>query len=266
MVTELPTVLTEERRQRIAQMVESNGSISYGELERFLGVSRMTLYRDFKVLEGLNRLRCVRGGAVRIEGVVAPEPLPSKKRSQHRKEKEAIGRYAVQHFVKEGDFVVLEAGTTVACTLKYLGKPGVTLISNGLEVIREATALLPTVTVMGCGGILREPSYTFVGPQAEAFFAQLRAHTVFLSGSGLSLDDGLTDPNPLEIQVKRAMVACAQQLVVLVDSSKFGTRSLLQTLPLDKVQILVTDDQISPRFASEISNRGIELHIAKARD
>jgi DeoR/GlpR family transcriptional regulator of sugar metabolism len=265
MVAEIPTVLTEERRQRIAQMVESNGSISYGDLERSFEVSRMTLYRDLKVLEALNRLRCVRGGAVRVEGI-APEPLPSKKRSQHRKEKEAIGRYAVQHFVKEGDFVVLEAGTTVACTLKYLGKPGVTLISNGLEVIREATALLPTVTVMGCGGILREPSYTFVGPQAEAFFAQLRAHTVFLSASGLSLDDGLTDPNPLEIQVKRAMVACAQQLVVLVDSSKFGTRSLLQTLPLDKIQTLVTDDRVPDRFANQIRNLGIELHIAKTRE
>jgi len=262
MVAAIPTVLTEERRQRIAQMVESNGSISYRDLERSFGVSRMTLYRDLKALEGLSRLRCVRGGAVRVEGIITPEPMPSKKRSQHRKEKEAIGRYAVQHFVKEGDFVVLEAGTTVACTLKHLGKPGVTLISNGLEVIREATALLPTVTVMGCGGILREPSYTFVGPQAEAFFAQLRAHTVFLSASGISLDDGLTDPNPLEIQVKQAMVACAEQLVVLVDSSKFGIRSLLQTLPMDKIQILVTDDRIPERFANEIRKLGIELHIA----
>ena len=151
MVEEPSTVLTEERRQRIAQMVEAGGSINYAELERSFGVSRMTLYRDLKALEALGRLRCVRGGAVRVDGVIALEPLPAKKRGLHRREKEAIGRYAAQHFVREGDFVVLEAGTTVACMIKHLDKPGVTVISNGLETIREATALLPTVTLMGCG-------------------------------------------------------------------------------------------------------------------
>ncbi|MCX7783626.1 MAG: DeoR/GlpR family DNA-binding transcription regulator [Meiothermus sp.] len=198
-----------------------------------------------------------------MDNAVTPEPLPSKKRTLHRREKEVIGRYAAHHFVREGDFVVLEAGTTVACMLKHMGKPGVTLISNGLEIIREATSLLPTVTVMACGGILREPSYTFVGPQAEAFFSQLRAHTVFLSASGLTLEDGLMDPNPLEIQVKRAMANCAERVVILMDSSKFGTRSLLQTLPLDSIDALITDNGVPEKLAHEIRLRGIDFHIAK---
>ncbi|MDX2007454.1 MAG: DeoR/GlpR family DNA-binding transcription regulator [Meiothermus sp.] len=264
MVEELNSILAVERRKRIAQLVESNGSINYADLERSFGVSRMTLYRDLKALEGMNRLRCVRGGAVRLDNAVISEPMPSKKRALHRREKELIGRFAAQNFVREGDFIVLEAGTTAACMIKHLARPGVTLISNGLETIREATNLLPTVTVMGCGGILREPSYTFVGPQAEMFFAQLRAHTAFLSASGLTLENGLMDPNPLEIQVKRAMVACAERLVVLMDSSKFGVRSLLQTLPLDQVDVLITDDRITDKFAEELRARGIDLRVVLA--
>ena len=260
-VTEANPILTEERRQRIGQLVEVQGSVTYAELSRSFGVSRMTLYRDLKALEASGRLRSVRGGALRPDIAGAQEPVLAAKRALYRRQKEAIGRYAAQHFVREGDSVVLEAGTTVAQAVQYLGKPGVTLISNGLETIRQATALLPGVTVMACGGVLREPSFTFVGPQAESFFTQLRAHNVFLSASGLTLDVGLTDPNPMEIQTKRAMAACADRVVVLMDSSKFGVRSLLQTLPLEQIHVLVTDDQAPPHYLEELRRAGIDVRV-----
>lgn len=82
--------------------------------------------------------------------------------------------------------------------------------------------MLLTVTVMGCGGILGEPLYTFIDPQAETFFGQLRAATAFLSARGLSVGGELTDPNPLEIQTKRATVDCAHLVVEPMDSCNLG--------------------------------------------
>lgn len=263
MLEQTQPLLTEQRRLRIVQMVEAKGSVGYADLEASFGVSRMTLYRDLKALEKAGRVRCVRGGAIRLDSPELSEPLPSKKRTRYRREKEIIGRYAAQNFVKDGDLIVLEAGTTVGCMLKHLAKARVTLISNGLECISEAAALLPTVTVIGCGGILREPSFTFVGPQAEAFFRELRANTVFLSASGLTLEDGLMDPNPLEIQVKRAMVACAERVIVLLDSSKFGKRSLLQTIPLTSVDVLITDDRATSGLRDTIGALGVDVRVVQ---
>jgi DeoR/GlpR family transcriptional regulator of sugar metabolism len=67
------------------------------------------------------------------------------------------------------------------------------------------------------------------------------ARTCFLSATGLAFPAGFTDPNPLEIQVKRAMAKSAGQVVMLLDSTKLGVRSLSRILPIEEVDILVTD-------------------------
>ena len=70
---------------------------------------------------------------------------------------------------------------------------------------------------MCCGGMLREKSRTMVGPQAETFFANFHANKFFLGATGINPIDGVTDPNPLEIQVKRAMHNCAEQTILLLE-------------------------------------------------
>ena len=59
-VTEANPILTEERRQRIGLLVEVQGSVTYAELSRSFGVSRMTLYRDLKALEAKIRAQARR--------------------------------------------------------------------------------------------------------------------------------------------------------------------------------------------------------------
>jgi DeoR/GlpR family transcriptional regulator of sugar metabolism len=60
----------------------------------------------------------------------------------------------------------------------------------------------------------------------------------------------LTDPDPLESEVKRAMVRRAQHATLLVDGSKFGRAALTQIATLDDVAIVlaadVPDDRLEP--------------------
>jgi DeoR/GlpR family transcriptional regulator of sugar metabolism len=94
--------------------------------------------------------------------------------------------------------------------------------------------LTPAVSVYCCGGMLRPVAYTFVGPQAEEYFRTVNAATCFLSATGLTLAEGITDVSLLEIQVKRVMAASADRVIFLLDSSKFGVRSLARIVPLRK--------------------------------
>lgn len=251
-------MLTEERRQRIADLLDASGSVSNEELAEAFGVTRMTIYRDLKVLEASGRLRRVRGGAVADGG--SEEPVFHSKQSVHRSEKEAIAAYAARTFVRPRDLVFLEAGTTVTAMVRHLAPLAPTLVTNGLGIMNTAAKYVPQLTVMACGGILRERSLTFVGPQAEAFFGDVHAHTLFLSGTGLTIAEGLTDPNPLEVQVKRAMAGRAQQVVLLIDSSKFGVRSLLSILPFERIDHVVTDDGADSDLLAAITARGPTIH------
>lgn len=255
-------MLTAERRRSIVELIRKRGSISTGELVEHFDVSHMTIYRDLEALREHADVIRVRGGAVKVGVDVPSEPHYASKQALNEEKKELIARYAARTLVADGDIVILEAGTTVAAMARHLKQERLTLMTNGLETINVAKALLPAVTVICCGGMLREPSYTFVGPDAESFFQSVRAKTFFLGASGFTFPEGITDPNPLEIQVKRAMATSAERTVLLMDSSKFGVRSLKQVLPLAGISVIVTDPGVSEAHLAQLRDHGVEVCIA----
>jgi DeoR/GlpR family transcriptional regulator of sugar metabolism len=255
-------LMNEHRRQLIVNLVIAREAVTADELAAEFNVSHMTIWRDLTALEKANKLRRIRGGAVRLESVVQVEPLFSNKRSMNRDKKVAIARYAVEHFVHDNDIIILEAGTTAATMIEYLDHSNLTLITNGLATLKEAAPSIPDITLMSCGGILRDTSLTFVGPQAVSFFQNLRADTFFASATGITIHDGLTDPNPLEIQVKQAMANSARRIVALIDSTKFGVRSLAALCPVTAIQALITDDGAPAPDIAQLRALGIDVHIA----
>ena len=258
--TKMPT---EQRRRTIVNLVNKDGSVTSDVLSARFQVSTMTIWRDIRSLEEEGKILRVRGGAISLEEMRGPEPEYLSKRGIHSNLKEQIARYASAHFIDDGDILILEAGTTVAAMVKYLDQQGLTILTNGLETIQEARPLVPDTTVMSCGGILRDKAHTFSGPQAVSFFNNINARSLFLGATGLAFPEGITDPSPLEIEVKQAMAGSAQRIVLLVDSSKFGVRSLLPVIPLDRIDVVVTDEGIPDLYTEQLMKLGIDLHLVK---
>jgi DeoR/GlpR family transcriptional regulator of sugar metabolism len=263
-------LLTEQRRVQIAGLVDDLGSVTNGALASRFGVSLMTIWRDLAGLEEAGRLRRVRGGAVRMALRATPaesveqdaEPFYVSKQVVNQGKKDCIARFAAHHFIADGDIIFVEAGTTVAAMARHLPAfKHLTVVGNGLGTMNELAAQLPGITVFCCGGMLREVGLTFVGPQAEAYFRQINAHTCFLSATGITTAEGVTDPNLLEIQVKRAMAHSAGRIVLLMDSTKFGTRSLAKIFDMRDIDILVTDAAAPGEMLSEIAALGVQVHI-----
>ena len=125
--------------------------------------------------------------------------------------------------ITDGDIIIVEGGTTATAMAPYLAdKRDLTVVTNGLATAEEMRRYLSLdATIMCAGGILRPESSTFVGPLTEAFFREMHAHTLFLSATGLTLREGVTDPKMLETQVKRAMVASAGR--VMPETIPFGS-------------------------------------------
>lgn len=252
----------ELRREQIAAFVQEHSRATTEELGGAFGVSLMTVWRDLTALEEEGRVRRVRGGAARVERREDAEPLYDSKRVLNPTAKERIARYAAECFVKDGDILFMEAGTTVAAMAKYLANyQHLTVIGNGLGTMNELARLTPAVNVYCCGGMLRPVAFTFVGPQAEEYFRSINAMTCFLSATGITLTEGITDVSLLEIQVKRAMAASADQVVFLLDSSKFGVRSLARIVALDEVDVLITDTEAPPAFVEALQAQGIEVFL-----
>lgn len=254
-----------ERRQQIVRDLDVLDDTTIPRLSQKYGVSEMTIRRDLKVLEELGQIKRTYGGAVRWPAAGVEPVLVARERRQTlaRPQKGEIARLAAA-LVAHGDIVILEGGTTATAMAPFLAdKEDLTVVTNGLATCDELRRHLPLgATVICSGGILRPESATFVGPVAEGFFRQFHARRLFVSASGLTAQDGLTDPKMLEIQVKRAMIAAADEVIALVDSSKFGVRSLMKVADFDELHALITDDQASPVTLDALHARGLEVHVA----
>lgn len=254
-------LLRERRRREIADLIHKEGTVSSEDLAMEFNVSLMTIWRDLKALEEKDMIQRVHGGAAALDHATI-EPLYTKKQSINWRLKERIARYACEHFIHDGNIIVLEAGTTAMAMVKHIAQRNLTIVTNGLGTLNELAKLPLDVETMCCGGILRDLGNTFVGPQAEQFFNNTHTHTVFLSATGITTETGISDPNLMEIQVKRAMASNTEQVILLLDSSKFGVRSLQTILPIEQITAIVTDSEPSIMLLEWLQKHNVSLHIA----
>jgi DeoR/GlpR family transcriptional regulator of sugar metabolism len=250
----------EHRRAFIRRQLHGTAGVSTAELQETLGVSMMTVWRDLGALEKDGVLRRVHGGAVPVDGAAGPEPSFAAKAVRAAAAKQRIARAALAAQVRPGMTLALDGGSTVAALMPFLPvDAGLTLLTNSLEIVRQT----PSGVGVACsGGLYREVSGTFVGPQAVRFFAEHRVDVAFVSATGLDAEEGLMDPNPLEIEVKRALCARATKVVLLIDAEKFGRRSTLPVLALTALDEVVCDGRPPRALAAALKAAGVKVWVA----
>lgn len=254
-------MLAEQRRGVILEELGRIGSVSVADLSKKLKVSDMTIRRDLEELSGRRLLRKVHGGAIPVSR--SAEPHFEQKRSLKRPEKLAIAR-AAQKFVQDGDTVAFSAGTTtwhVASTL-YPGHKDLTFVTNSTNVALTLQEHGWESIVLS-GGMFRTPSDALVGPFADRTLRTLNADVLFLGAHGVHPDAGLTTPNTAEAETNGCLVATAQKVVVVADSSKLGVVALARIIPLSRVDVFITDHKAPKQILREIELSGPKVVVAE---
>lgn len=253
-----------QRRQTIVEYISRRGSASVTELAELCQVSPMTIRRDLDLLEREEILMRTHGGVVYLGDSRAHEETFDRKVSYQDQLKDRIAAYAVRHFVTNDAVLFMEGGTTVTRMVDHMvrgGFTGLTVVTNGLRTAYALQNLDSTNNVICTGGILRHVSSTFVGPQAEDCFREMHADVAFFSAVGFTLDEGFTDPNMLEREIKLIMRASAARTIILLDSTKFGKKSLLTVFTPSEVDVLITDRRAPAFLLEELRRQGVDVHV-----
>ena len=234
---------TADRRRMLLEQVRAEGHADAAALSRDLGVDGSTIRRDMARLERAGLIRRTRGGALPND----PSEVVDIPHEMRRVEREAAKR-AIAHsaaaLVKDGDTVILDTGSTthqVALELRH--RRNLTVVTNDL-LIGMIVARQPANRLHLTGGFVLTSHYTLAGPQAVAAFAGLHANWLFMGAEGIHPDTGITNINVVEIPTKRAMIAAAEAVVFVADSSKFGRRAFAELCKLSEASILLTDDEL----------------------
>ncbi|AQP48116.1 DeoR family transcriptional regulator [Tessaracoccus aquimaris] len=233
------TVERVQREDQIMARLNDDGALTVSGLSADLGVSEVTIRGDLRTLENRGLLVRTRGGArpTTWKSVLQREQI-------NVDAKQRIAQKAASMVLDE-DTVMMEAGTTTATIVRYLGgRRGLQLVTNSALVFNSARAN-PSLNVILTGGVFRRESESFVGPTAERAIADFNTRLAFLGTDGFSPERGLTTRFVEGGQIASQMSGRAEETWLVADSSKFGQAGFVSFLPLDKVTGIITDSGLS---------------------
>ena len=252
-------MLNGERRRAILELLQTDGRVLVGDLSRRFRTSLITIRKDLEFLHHEGQLERTHGGALpKKTGALKDSPLQEKERL-HRQEKVRIAA-AAAHMIRQGQVIILDSGTTTTAIARACRHfKSLTIITNATNIAAELADT--PVEVILTGGVLRQNSYSLVGPLAEESLRKLSADLLFLGVDGFDVHYGLTTPNLLEARVNRAMAESARWTVVVCDSSKFGKRSLSLILPTSAVHETITDKNILKTDLKALRKANIKVAV-----
>jgi ribose transport system substrate-binding protein len=248
-----------ERRQTILRLLHERTSVHVTELSRLLDVSEGTIRNDLTAMEEEGLIVRVRGGAA-MRNTTPPATTFTSRAQVNFDAKRRIAQWAAD-MIEDGDTIALDASTTVLNIASFLhDRRGLSIITNGIEVARTL-AQNHTHTVILLGGVLRADGNAINGTLGQAMLKDLHVKTAFVSCVGLTLENGLTEADMQQAQIKELLIDVAGQVVLLVDSSKIGQVGLVPFAALPQVAHIVTDDEIAPSMIDELRRYHVKLTV-----
>ncbi len=242
-------------------MIEKENRVTVAGLVRRFGVSSVTVRADLDTLAKNGALVRSHGGAVKQLNPARDYPV-SIKEALHHAEKVRIAQAAAA-LLKPSQTVILDSGTTtleIARQLKLLKLKSLTVVTNALNVAAQLVDV-PGLSLIMVGGILRQVSGSFVGPQAERMLSDLHADVCFLGVDGLDPDAGPTTPDILEAQLNGTMIRVSSEVTIVADASKIGRRSLSAIGSLTAIRRLITDNRIDPAMVRAFESKGLDVIV-----
>jgi DeoR family transcriptional regulator of aga operon len=250
------------RRAHILELIGSNGFVKVTELSALFGVSEVTVRADLDALEASAELSRVHGGAVAARSVMRTEPAFEEALGSLWDEKLRIAKHAAS-LVQPGNSVILDVGTTAVAFARALvdrtDLSNVVVITNGLKIALELERAIPRFTVIVTGGTLRPLQHSLVNPLADGMFASLHADIAFIGCNGVDPQQGITNINLPEAEMKQRMLAAATQKIVLADGSKIGQVHLGRIAKIAGVDGLITGASARAQTVQALREAGLDV-------
>jgi DeoR family fructose operon transcriptional repressor len=228
--------------------------VDVAQLAADLKVTAETVRRDLSALERQGVLRRVHGGAMPVERL-GFEPGLAARDAVLRAEKKRIAKAALAELPVEGA-VLIDAGTTTARLTEVLpASRELTIVTNALP-IALSLSVRPGLTVLAVGGRVRGRTLAAVDDWALRALRDTYVDVAFLGTNGISVERGLTTPDPAEAAVKRAMISAAPRVVVLADHTKVGATHFARFGTVEEVDVLITDSGLGDAEVSRLEASG----------
>ena len=247
----------EERRKEILGRVRVDGRVSVGELSQLFGVSEATVRSDLQVLTSQGLVVRTHGGAVPAS-VDFQDLALSRRMEKQIQEKDNIGAFGAS-LVHDGDAIFLDSSSTALAIAQHLKEHRlITVITNGLTIAQELLDA-GSVNVIMPGGMLQKDTVTLVGSGGLSFLRDFNIQMGFFGAHGITIAEGLTDINADIANSKKPLVAMCQQVIAVVDSTKWGRVGFAPFPRLEDIHCVISDEQAPTQMVEAMRGMGKEV-------
>jgi DeoR family ulaG and ulaABCDEF operon transcriptional repressor len=256
-----------EREAAILDLVTARGFISFRVLETHLAASPATIRRDLERLANAGRLSRVRGGVRAIRANGAPDDAAARLSGvpfhenigRNRAQKEAIGKAAAA-LCQPGEGVMIDGGSTTLQMCPHLAGLGLQVLTNSLHIVSALLNQAGTRILVPSGAVFPEQNI-ILSVFGDDGMPQFHAPKLFMGAAALG-PRGLMQADIVLVAAERRLIERADQIIVLVDASKFEGPSGNVVCALEEIDTIISDDRLPDAAAQMIERAGISLLIA----
>lgn len=249
-----------ERHDSIMKLLHENKQVTVLELSKILNASVSTIRNDLTKLEKNGLLTKTHGGAILPKGDDRYVSF-SDRLLKNNSEKEAIANLAVTH-ISDGQCIILDASSTSLFLAKKLHNFNrLTVITNGLYTALELKDN-PNINVILTGGLVSKNSYSLEGLLGQGLIKSIHADICFVSAKGFTVNEGLTDFNIYEAELKKLLVQRSKKLIALLDNSKLDIISVASFAKIENIDLLITDSNASNDLVNRYIDNNLNISIA----
>lgn len=251
-----------ERHRIILSAIQEKPVVTVQDIAELTDASEATIRRDIASLHVQGKLRRVRGGAEAVHppqlGNLAARPFRVSE-SVNIDKKRSIARKAVE-LCEEGDAIIINGGTTTFQMVHYMSARRLQVMTNSFAIAEHLVKHSKCNVSVPGGAIYRDQSL-ILSPFENDAIRNFYARKIFIGAQGVGAL-GIMESDALVIQSEQKLMRQAEELIVMIDSSKFRKRSSLILCPLENVSTIITDEGISDEAARMVEAAGVTLIVA----
>ena len=246
-----------KRSEELLALVRRRGRIEVSESARLLSVSQETVRRELRKLEAQGLVRRSYGLAFPVETSSFESEL-SLRQNSFQEEKARIAAEVARR-LGEAQTIFVDEGFQPLLAARALPRDReLTVVTSSLPVATELSAR-PNVQVIIVGGRVRGKTLGVVDGTAVEMLRTFRLDLALIGANGVTIEDGLTTPDPAVAGVKAAAIQVCRRRIFMGAHHKFGVTSFVRFAGLDDFEAMVTGTQLGSARARAYHAAGAEI-------
>lgn len=242
-----------KREQQILETLQQQQKLSIDEIAHMFSITPSSVRRQLQDMEEKGMVTRTYKGVMLAPDWQFDEDVRSRRYSKTL-EKKAIAKKALE-YIGERDIILLGNGTTTLEVAKQLkNRQNLIIITTSVPVAAELYNN-PAIEVQMVGGIVRPYTGSIVGPQSLRFLEGVHFSKAFIGADSISLENGITTPNQIEVDIDRFVIENSSKVFVLADHSKFDKVTLAHLTDLEQIDTIITDEQNNSQCVQELEKR-----------